>query len=569
MVNSQLAKSFLADKQGFFSRFSSNEPTNIRMAKLRFQSRTQLEIVTEDAFKHDAQEGLLNKNKLYVERCEDRFKYQFIADSNQPSATFANNLSDVLKQTAKEADKRFDFVAKHRKLIEQEFSDLYAALIKQGNNRDEFWLYCYFICLDLENYYLDDAYPNPVEAAKYAELRKSLEYRCTNGVFRNEDCQNGNEWRIGLKLKAAITDLLETPWHTAAIRGWLGFINLYRILFVFSRLAVKQSLVLANQLKWLESLSHLFNMPFDMNSLISRINAPNGVFNLLSVGLFEVRLCIILSEIMKHALFAPTKKESSRSKSERLKQELFERFLDIYNDLAWSIVNTMCNFGYLADPIAFQLTAVFLLFDALALITRYYLARQDYLLKKEQYDLELQAFDMTDQTPKKQLLQEQKHQLDIEWGANGAKLLFLSAGAFLLMGGFSATFLLATPAGGALCFMVACTVAVAMFLSSGQYQAYTKAKLIQQSSLPNDKQSLEDVSHTRWSFYKAMAKNTVMPLVMVTAFAIYWPGALVLALAYIVNENRGTSPVQHSVIPKQLTADQMLEADVGLIQRTA
>lgn len=566
MVNSQLAKTFSTDKHGFFSRLTLNEAPEIRLAKVRNRSRYRYELnMFMDLL--NAEGRAFKENNLYIESMNERFCYQYLDASGQRILGESNGLSDILKTTAQQGQKGFYFVAQHRSLIEQEFNDLYAVLLKNEAGRDVLWLYCYSLCFDLENYYLDDAYPNPVEAAKYYRLRKSLEYRCQYGRFAPEDIGNGIERHIGEQMRAAIADMLDTLRHTSAIRGWLGFINLHRILFVFSRLAVKQALILANELKWLDSLTHLIGVPIDVNALLSMINMPNGVFNLLSVGVFEVRLCVILCEIMKHVVFAPTAKENSRTKSERLKQELLERYLDIYNDLAWAIVNTLCNFGYLAGPMANQLTVVFLLFDALAVMARHYMARQDYLLKKEQYDNELQfykgpcAYAIEQINQQIRVLEEQSRQLDIEWGANSAKLIFLVEAALLLMGGFSASLLLAAPAASAASFMT-CTVAVAMFFSSGDYQAYTKATLIQQDAEPGDVLSATAVSDTRWSFYKAMVKNTTMPLVMVTAFAVYWPGALLLAMGYIFNENRGASPKQPMLIPNDEMVEREREADV-------
>ena len=571
MVNSQLAKTFSADKYGFFSRLNLNETREITLAKARNRSRYRYELTSEPVDLLNPMDRVFKKNNVYIERCQDHFKYTYLDASSHRIQGEGDTLPAILNTTSQQGQKGFYFVAQHRSLIEQEFNDLYAVLLKNEAGREELWLYCYSLCFDLENYYLDDAYPNPVEAAKYYRLRKSLEYRCEHGHFRQEEIDNGIERRIGEQIRAAIADMLDTLRHTAALRGWLGFINLHRILFVFSRLAVKQALILANELKWLDSLTHLIGVPIDVNALLSMINAPNGVFNLLSVGVFEVRLCIILCEIMKHVVFAPTAKENSRTKSERLKQELLERCLDIYNDLAWAIVNTLCNFGYLAAPMVNQLTVVFLLFDALAVMARHYLARQDYLLKKEQYDNEIEfykgpcayAIEQIDQQI--MVLEEQSRQLDIEWGANSARLIFLVEGAFLLMGGFSASLLLAAPAASVASFMV-CTVAVAMFFSSGEYQAYTKATLIQQDAEPGDVPSAIAVSDTRWSFYKAMAKNTTMPLVMVTAFAVYWPGALLLAMGYIFNENRGAPQKLPMLIPNHEMVERDREAVVQYLE---
>ncbi len=574
MVDSQLAKTFSEDKQRFFSSIESQKDASL-IPLARNHSRYRLALTPLPA------DRPLEKNKLYLERFsfQRRYNYKFLDGSNRLIQGENTDFADILRQTTQQGHNGFHFVAQHRALIVQEFNTLYAALLKNGREREAFWAHCYSLCFDLENYYLDDAYSNPVEAAKYYELRKKLEYRLEHKRFEEQTKRKHIERSIAQQLSAAIVDLLDTLQHTSAIRAWLGFINLYRILFVFSRLAVKQSLVLATELKWIESLSRLIHMPIDVTALVSMINAPNGLFNLLSVGLFELRLCIILCEIAKHVWFVSTEKEQSRTKTERLKQELYERCLELYNDLAWSIVNTLCNFGYLSDPIAIQLTAVFLLFDAMALMARYLMDRQTYLLKTEQFKLEQQFYlNSTTLTPEQieqhlSVLREQQLELDIEWGANRAKLWFLTGAALVLMCGFSASFIFLIPATAATFSLLACTVAVAMFLSSGKYQEYKKATLSQELAPGEDLEAAaKAVSDARWAFYTTLTKNTVMPLVMVTAFAVFWPGALVLAVGYIYNESRG-SPTPPAVNPNDSSVkalrDDERDADLAQIPMIA
>lgn len=568
VVDSLLIKTFSADKYRFFADRNLLQDPH-RMKKVRNQSRYRFDVqrMTEG--------GIVEKNKLYLSpkipatKEMPCYQYKYLDAYGSPiNGLNPVDYQTILKDIYKKGHNGFYYVAQHRALIEQEFNDLYAVLERNGHYAEEFWLYCYSMCFDLENYYLDDAYPDPVKAARYHQLRKHLEYRCEHGTFQNNENPPAIARTIGQQLHETIKDLQ----HTAAIRGWIGLINLYRILFVFSRLAVKYSLIMAEQLKWLEQLSHSVGHTFDFNILIATINAPTALMNVLGVAVFEVRLCIIVGEILKHVWFGATEKETSRLKSERLKQEIIERGLDIYNDLAWSIVNTLCNYGYLADSIALQLTVVFLLLDALVILCHFRIAHQAYLLKKGQYDNDIKFYrEQNTFSPQHiELLNLQRRQLDIEWGATRAKLLFQLSGAFLLMGGFSATLFFSSPAVAMVGF-ITCTVAVAMFLSSGEFHGYIKACLIESDRQPTDDLNpipAASVGDVRFVFYKAMAKNTVMPLVMVTAFTLYWPGALLLAAGYLFNENRGASLLAtRQMPPTSLEAEKERCADLDALPR--
>jgi hypothetical protein len=552
MTKQELITEFTNDKQWLLSNLRSAAHARSR-AKYRY-----------DVVLREGAQPPFAKNKLYVEMVEGDLQYRFVGSSGQdvvssidarlfgevfPPQLTRDSLAAILPRfleiTSKRGHNGFHSVAEYLSLYEQQVKDLYESLSKEGRNQDHFWRYCYFCCVLLAEYYREDGYPDPVKAKKYHELSIELEYKCETGEFYNPEAATENTEFLA-KVSKAIHDGLiyvaDTVQHTTAIRAWLGFINLYRILFVFSRLAIKQGLMLANQLKWLETLGTLLHINIDVNALVSVINAPASIFNALSVGIFEVRLFIMLCEALKHVVLFATEKEQSRTKSERLGHELFIRMLDLYNDIAWATVNTLCNYAYLTGPVADWLTSAFLLLDAVALAVRLYLASEDYELKKSQYEEEKRLVEgWSDSNQNKQIsidvLDGQLKQLDNHWEAQKHELAFATAAALLLMSGYSAALLLTGPAAASVSF-VACTVAVAMYLSSGKYGAYTKASLLENNEATSDAYS---------AFAWSMAKNSVMPLVMVTAFAVYWPAGLLLAAAYIAYESSGAKQPEKTI----------------------
>lgn len=593
-TNQELIQSFTADQQKFFPDLlpAAEQPrffNGIRStahARFRAKNRYDVALLPHEMIRVNGKlkpEDVrsLEKSKLYIEMYNGNLQYNFITSSGElgsfvVDAATLNNLTivepltlaslhphipKILEIASKRGHNGFHFVAEHLLLIEQQFADLYASLPKEGNERQEFWLYCYFCCVTLENYYLDDAYPDPAKAKKYRDLGKKIEHKCETGEFHSgvDEAQVVSD--AGKAIVAGLNYMADTVQHTTAIRGWLGFVNLYRILFLFSRLTIKQGLIFLNQQKWLDNLGRLLNRNIDVNALISMINSPTSIFNALSVGIFEIRLLIILCEALKHVVWADTEKEASRTKTERLYHEIFVRIVDFYNDIAWATVNTLCNYGYLAGPVADWLTAGFLVLDAVALFVRLGLAYNDYNFKKEQYDHEralvIEFTDIEKRDKHLSVLDGKVEQLKIDWQAKQAELLFTAAGALLLASGFSATLLLAGPAAAVVGF-VSCTLAVAMYISSGKYGEYTRA------SLTNT-----DVDEAYSAFAWSMAKNSVMPFVMVTAFAVYWPAALVLAASYIAYECSGGEKTK-KVIPEwqfagARTEENERDEDIGLM----
>ena len=149
MVNSQLAKTFSADKYGFFSRLNLNETREITLAKARNRSRYRYELTSEPVDLLNPMDRVFKKNNVYIERCQDHFKYTYLDASSHRIQGEGDTLPAILNTTSQQGQKGFYFVAQHRSLIEQEFNDLYAVLLKNEAGREELWLYCYSLCFDL------------------------------------------------------------------------------------------------------------------------------------------------------------------------------------------------------------------------------------------------------------------------------------------------------------------------------------------------------------------------------------------------------------------------------------
>ncbi|KTD62426.1 hypothetical protein [Legionella shakespearei] len=239
---------------------------------------------------------------------------------------------------------------------------------------------------------------------------------------------------------------------------------------------------------------------------------------------------------------------------DRFKQEFYKRHCNFANDLVWATVNGLCNFNYLFNisaPVAGYITSVFLTFDVCMTLYKCHLAEQEYLTKKAQYLQERNDYNNPDLFGKMtseqrrlhiEMLDKQLVELEINWQTNQSTFYFVAAAAVLLAMGFTAATLVSPPLLVLASFFV-CTVAVAMYLSTDAYSKYKEKELylehaqLTKKDLPVSLReydvALKEYEYARNDFIFTMVKNTVMPIILITTFAICWPAALVLTAMYV------------------------------------
>lgn len=480
---------------------------------------------------------------------------QYISFSKDKRAFFEKVKGLDRSKVEKEAREHdFRYLSENRFCMEQEFNQLYSVLNYDGDKREEYWLYCYYCCVMLERYYSKYGYDKPEKAKEYRKLARDISYRCDYKKSRkNQVNQDGYFKEVGQKITRDVNSLLSTPLHTSQIRDWLGFGNIYRLVFVFSRLAVRESLLLMNELQWFVTLEQWLGRKLDIDGMVSRINSPAPIFNALSVGFFAARLLLNLGVMIKH-IYSPTENEKKLTKFERLRVEVSRRHCVMLNDFVWLVINSLSNFAsvfHITGPVASGLTAGFLFFDVSLLVYRRYLAKKEYLLKKAQYMDDQKYFDEAFEAGKItqeeyfnhcNIIREQQNQLKVSWDAMNSNLLCQLTAAILFMGGFSAAIILATPVAFTVGFIL-CSIAAATYLSADLYGTYQeKVKLLQQYELKNVQgekliSAIAEVSQARNAFILAMVKNTIMPALIVTLFAINWPAAILLTVLYVAYES--------------------------------
>lgn len=254
------------------------------------------------------------------------------------------------------------------------------------------------------------------------------------------------------------------------------------------------------------------------------------------------------AEQIKVAITDPTgHKPETTTRFERFKYELYKRHCNFANDLVWATVNFLTNFNQISgipDPITGYLISAFLVFDVAMTLYKCQLAKEEYLTKKAQYLEEiaqysdpLQCEGMSDgqRLDHINMLNKQLMDLEFNWNIKKATFHFIAAAAIIFMAGFTASMLLSTPLLIAASFFV-CTVATAMYLSADSYAQYKNKSLqLEQAQLTGKHlaYALKEYEAGRNDFIYTMTKNTLVPLFLITCYAVCWPAAIALTAVYL------------------------------------
>lgn len=235
---------------------------------------------------------------------------------------------------------------------------------------------------------------------------------------------------------------------------------------------------------------------------------------------------------------------------DRFKHEIYKRHCNFLNDLTWATVNFLANYNKitgLSDPIAASLTAVFLVFDVAMILYKSSLAKKAYLARKAQYAEEIAAYSDPQQWPTMttaqrlehiSLLNQQLRDLEDKWRTKEATFYFVAAAAALLTIGFTASLLVSAPLLIAASFFV-CNLAIAMYFSAETYSNYKEKSLALEYAQLNGRQlpaAQKAYEAARNQFIFTMVKNTIVPMVLITTYAICWPAAVILTAVYLGGE---------------------------------
>ena len=419
-------------------------------------------------------------------------------------------------------EKKFKFLSDNRRSIEHEFNELDACLDRNGENRHEFWLFCYYTSFLLQTYY--ETY-NPEQAYKYKKACADIEKRFAENNFK----PRLKEVPLLEMLNNDLNEVVSTPFSVAKLRKLVGEINVQRLSTRFSLLTLKQSLLLADQWHLLDNLQAMLGRQIN----IAILDAPLGVYNALSVALCGIRLVFDLGMLAKHTWF-PVGLESELTAWDRASVEIQQHYYHLANDMIWSTVNALCNYGayfHVAAPVASVLMVGFTVFDIFWLNYLLIQVRAVYALEKSQR--EDYKNTLLEGTSAWRMADDQLKQLERNAEKDKTTLEFYLAAACILECGFLAAFILAPPAFMPVCLLL-CNIAIAMYLSGDKYGVYKEKCL---AFTPAHHCATQGDVDDAWNdLMGTMVKNTVMPFIILGAFTLSVPAAAVLTLAYTAHE---------------------------------
>lgn len=454
--------------------------------------------------------------------------------------------SSLTKVEVKAKKKQYSFLLENQKskLIESEFNTLFNALKKQEfEEQEKYWLWCYYCASLLELFYSEDAYQHSNNKALYSQYKEEIKNYLNKVKPTIAPAPSFIETMVNSFVEGFKT-VIKAPLHLSQIRDYVSISNIYRIYWIFSRLSITSGLLLANSMQWIEQLDLLLGTHTDVDKIIAGFQAPALFFYCLSVGFFLARFVIDSILLIKHTFFPSELEAQNTTRWERFKYEFYKRHFRFINDLVWAAINFITNFNqitHISDPIALYITAGFLFFDVCMALYQMFWAREEHLIKKAQLEKEIAIYKGSQALTADVLLnivvlEAQLKELNTSWEVQQSGFYFQAAAAALLMAGFTASFLLTSPVLVMGSYFI-CVIGVAMYLSGKAYSQYReKAQYLEnhpEFDLYTPSQALKEYEIARREFIFTMTKNTIVPIVLITVFAIYWPAAIVLTAVYL------------------------------------
>ncbi len=502
-------------------------------------------------------------------------KQRFFAESPQTS----DRAVALASANARATTQAYSFLITNRLSIEQEFNQLLAVLSREDKDREDLWLYCYYCCTLLSTYYSKDHYNSPAQYNKYQAHAQTIEQCYKTGEFPTGPIKS-----LQSQLSDDLKNLLSTPLHLSSMRDWIGWGNINRLAFTFSRLTTQQLLVILQEKQWLTMLSRFLQIPLNIDEITARLNTPSAVFRVLSVGLFAARLAINTTLLLKHTFF-PTHGEKETEASLRFYQELKKRHAVLLNDVVWASLNALTNYAdffKISAPLANTLLISGLVFDVALLAYRLHDAEQDYFAKRTQYTREkreaqtklerLLAAEPTAASTHELkaaqravwCLDEQLSKLEIQMQAVRAAFSANIVAASLLACGYTSSLFFTLPAAVFVSYFVI-VVGIALYFSADAYGKYEEKRLTQHQMtfLGAPKaivQAKDDVQKAWNNFVGTMLKNTFGPLIFMGAVALSWEAAIIVTALYLVAEGysyymkSGSPPKKQEHVPDEASA---------------
>ena len=322
------------------------------------------------------------------------------------------------------------------------------------------------------------------------------------------------------RLHQDIESFLSVCKHISKFITLLSYMNLYRLVTVFSRLSFKFFWNLASERHWLDAQNTLFGIPVQRTAL----ELPANFLNFLSVALFAARLLAHGAMIIKHAR-SEREGEKDIPYWDRVMKEFSARMINIMNDLAWVIINLLTNYAaywHIADPLANTLLALALAWDCIWLGIHLYREERDWGAKEREL-IEWQS-QCQDSYEVEFIIQQLKVLSDLRLEAR-AKYLFMIAAGLSITTAYLIFLAQISALVSTLCLVI-CVLGFAMYGSADEFGAMIRVYF-------GKMEILDERATAVKKFLNTFTQTLLPPFVMMGLLSFGWQVALLAAIAAV------------------------------------
>lgn len=431
--------------------------------------------------------------------------------------------------------------------FQKEFSSIYQLFNANKHHlktENELVLYLQYLCKVMIQYYRYDYVRESLNDLLKKE--KEIAEFINNNAMKKDESSPKKRNRLVDTVKMSIESYIAIFTSSSRAREFVSRIVTNRSYWNYSRtLAIFISRCLENQgiLNLIKEFNDKLGHHYSLDDFIRFIESPQSILRALSVSLYLLRFSMSFILMMKHIILAINNKQLSGKKV--LDHEIEKRFFSMANDLVWGIVNLLINYNKffnIPSVVAAQLSLTFLTFD-LALFAahwafeanHYHKRRNELILQKRNKASPLQLA----------VINRQLDILNDEWKVQCAYYRFNIFAASLFIVAFGATFLFSGP------LILTCLAAISMlgnalYNSAADFKRYRQASIAVERELINSKTLHDGESHqdllkeltiecsqANLAFWKTLVFNTAATSLLITAAAISWPIAAMLAVSYV------------------------------------
>lgn len=457
----------------------------------------------------------------------------------------------------------YPFLFENMEDLVSDFSSLYPVLKKQRRKNKKLneaekmlWAYNYYLAATLKTYF-DEYQQQPKKIKEYADILEEIKRSFSDipvimpavpAVFIAPSFLDVFELQLNAFVES-VKGLLKSLAHPSEMRSNTQTANLIRLNYTFNRLWLTISFAWAEKNHYTGLLDSILGTRTDVKKILEIFKETSRWTNYFSVGFFLFCFLVDGFMLLKHVLTP----QAGATPWQIFLFELSKRDLDFINNGVWTLINGLTNFiqkSGLSPAAAGNLTALFLLFDASLIFYQRRREQRKYEYIKTELLREIEKFEQYGIDPatvdpkslvilnKLDLFRKQLAEHELSWQVKDEKFKFKMAAALLLTVSFTMSMVFTPPLMVAVCYM-ACTVAIGMYWTSGDYATY-REKSLRLESCEEKKESMafkkaeKEVSLAFNKFiFSLVVEQTIMPMLFISTLLVCPAACLALGALYL------------------------------------